>query len=242
MERRILTAEDDERRSRQAAIVKKMPPELVIFDCDGVLVDTEGATNALLADNLSRYGPALTAEQCIEKFVGGTMADVGRHAQNDGYDLPDTWIDEIYREMFARLAEGVDLLPGVMDMLDQLDRSAIPYCVGSNGPMKKMEITLGPSGLWQRLEGRIFSPHVIGMEHAKPAPGLFLHAAHAMGVAPADAIVVEDSYGGACAARSAGIRCFGLVGMTSKSRLLEAGAIPIDEIADLSTFLKLDKP
>jgi len=167
------------------------------------------------------------------------MVDVGRQARTAGYGLPDDWIDEIYAEMFARLAEGVDLLPGIVDVLDHLDRRAIPHCVGSNGPMRKMEITLGPSGLWERFEGRIFSPHVIGMEHAKPAPGLFLHAARAMDVAPEDAVVIEDSYSGACGARAAGIRCFGLIGMTSKNRLLEAGATPFNDIAALPNLLNL---
>lgn len=218
-----------------------MPPKLVIFDCDGVLVDSEGATNDVVAANLSRYGTAISTEQCIARFVGGTMADVGRQARAAGYDLPDNWIDEIYQEMFARLAEGVDLLPGIVDVLDQLDQSDIPYCIGSNGPMKKMEITLTPSGLWQRMAGRIYTPHVIGMQHAKPAPGLFLHAARAMNAAPEDAVVIEDSYSGACGARAAGIRCFGYCATTSRQRLLDAGATPFDDMAALPKLLNLGR-
>lgn len=216
-----------------------MPPKLVIFDCDGVLVDTEGVANGAVADNLSRYGPKLTADECIEQFVGATMADVGRQARERGYALPDAWLDEIYAEMFARLAEGVEPLPGILDVLDHLDRIALPYCVGSNGPMAKMEITLGPSGLWQRLEGRIFSPHVIGMEHAKPAPGLYLHAARAMGVAPEDAVVIEDSFSGASGAKAAGIRCFGYCAMTPRADLIAAGATPFDDMAELPRLLGL---
>ncbi len=216
-----------------------MPPKLVIFDCDGVLVDTEGATNAVLAANLSRYGPALTPAQCLEVFVGGTMKSVGEDARASGYDLPEGWLDEIYAEMFARLREGVEVLPGIVDVLDTLDRQAIPSCIGSNGPMAKMEITLKPSGLWQRFDGRIFSPHVIGMANAKPAPGLFLHAAREMGVAPADAVVIEDSYFGACGARAAGIRCFGYCADTPRDRLQEAGAIPFDDMTALPDLLNL---
>ncbi|MGI9424620.1 MAG: HAD-IA family hydrolase, partial [Hyphomicrobiaceae bacterium] len=147
--------------------------------------------------------------------------------------------DEIYQELFARLAEGVSVIPGVLDVLDGLDADAVPYCVGSNGPMAKMTITLTPSGLWHRLEGRIFSPHVIGMEHAKPAPGLFLHAARTMGVTPDEAVVIEDRYSGASAARAAGMRCFGYSAETPPEQLIEAGATPFDDMADLPGLLKL---
>lgn len=216
-----------------------LPPKLVIFDCDGVLVDTEGATNDVLAASLSRHGPPLTSEECLARFVGGTMASVGEKARTEGYDLHDTWVDELYAEMFERLRKGVDTIPGVLDVLDQLDEAGVPYCVGSNGPMAKMEITLMPSGLWQRMAGRIFSPHVIGMQHAKPAAGLYLHAATAMGVTPAEAVVIEDSFSGASGAKAANIRCFGYCASTSKIQLLEAGAIPFDDMRDLPQLLNL---
>ena len=216
-----------------------IPPKLVIFDCDGVLVDTEGATNDVLAASLSRYGPSIMPEECINRFVGGTMASVGAKARSEGYDLPDMWVDGLYAEMFDRLRQGVDLLPGIIDVLNQLDDLNVPYCVGSNGPMAKMEITLTPAGLWQRMQGRIFSPHVIGMQHAKPAPGLYLHTAQAMGTAPADAVVIEDSFSGASGAKAAGIRCFGYCATTSRERLVEAGAIPFDDMRALPRLLNL---
>ncbi|MGI9424503.1 MAG: HAD family hydrolase, partial [Hyphomicrobiaceae bacterium] len=109
-------------------------PKLVIFDCDGVLVDTEPPTNAVIATNLARYGLELTVTQCVELFMGGTMASVAEKVREMGYPLPRDWTDEIYQELFARLAEGVSVIPGVLDVLDGLDADAVPYCVGSNGP------------------------------------------------------------------------------------------------------------
>lgn len=216
-----------------------LPPKLVIFDCDGVLVDTERVTNDVLAASLSRHGPSLTTEECLARFVGGTMASVGEKARSEGYDLYDTWVDELYAEMFERLRQGVDTVPGVLDVLDQLDEAGVSYCVGSNGPMAKMEITLSPSALWQRMAGRIFSPHVIGMQHAKPAAGLYLHAAKAMGVTPDEAVVIEDSFSGASGAKAAGIRCFGYCASTSQERLVEAGATPFDDMRALPGLLNL---
>lgn len=216
-----------------------MPPQLVIFDCDGVLVDTETATSIVVAASLSRFGPAITPAKCAEIFIGGTMASDAIQARQMGYDLPDTWVDNIYAAMFAKFAEGVALIPGVLDVLDQLDKAGIASCIGSNGPMTKMEITLTPSGLWDRFQGRIFSPHVIGLEHAKPAPGLYRHAAQAMGAASGDAVVIEDSFSGATGAQAAGIRCLGYCATTSREQLEAAGAIAFDDMADLPRLLKL---
>lgn len=214
-------------------------PKLVIFDCDGVLVDTEGPTNEVLAANLTGYGFDVTAQECVALFVGGTMASVGQRVREMGYPLPPDWTDEIYATMFARLAAGVDVIPGVVDLLDLLDRVAIPYCVGSNGPMEKMEITLVNTGLMDRLRGRIYSPHVIGLAHAKPAPGLYRHAAKAMGVDPAEAVVIEDSVNGAKGAQAAGIRCLGFTRETSAEALSAVGAEPFQAMEDVAGLLGL---
>lgn len=216
-----------------------MTPELVIFDCDGVLVDTEGPTNEVLAKTLSQYGPAISARESMARFVGGTMADVARRAKADGYNIPECWTEEIYGAMFDRLRQGIELIPGVVDVLDRLDASGIPYCVGSNGPMEKMDITLVQTGLMARLEGRIYSPHVIGLEFAKPSAGLYLHALKQMGYEAGGAVVIEDSASGARGAKNAGIRCFGYTAET-KAEVLEAeGAIPFDDMAQLPDLLQL---
>ena len=167
-----------------------MTPALVIFDCDGVLVDSEPITNRLMADEMTRHGLPMTTEECIEQFVGGTIRMVYEMAVARGATLPEDWVDTFYQRMFGTLAEEIEAIPGVHFVLDALDRAGIPYCVGSNGPMRKMEVTLGRTGMWDRLEGRIFSAHDVGI--AKPDPGLFLHAAQALGADPADCVVVAS--------------------------------------------------
>jgi len=214
-------------------------PDLVIFDCDGVLVDTEGPTNGIIAADLTRRGLAITPAECMELFVGGTIAGVGRQAAEMGADIPEGWTDLIYADIYAHLRKGVDPIAGIELVLDALDAAGIPYCVGSNGAPEKMDITLGGTGLLARFNGNLFSPHVIGMDKAKPDPGLYLHAARAMGVPPARTIVVEDSATGARAARAAGMRCIGYAGETPRAKLEAMGAVIITDMAELPPLIGL---
>lgn len=216
-------------------------PGLVIFDCDGVLVDTERPTNEVLAADLSTRGITLSADECVAMFVGGTIAGVGRRAAEMGAEIPEDWVDVIYDKIYARLRAGIAPIAGVDAVLDALDRAGIPYCVGSNGAPEKMEITLGQTGLLDRLAGRLFSPHVIGMEHAKPNPGLYLHAAREMGFAPGDCVVIEDSVSGATGAAAAGIRCFGYAVDTDAGALAAVGAHVFDDMAALPGLLGLPR-
>ena len=216
-----------------------MKSQLVIFDCDGVLVDTERATNEVMAANLSRYGLDISVDECTSLFVGGTMASAADEVRRMGYPLPQNWTDEMYTQMFARLREGVEVIKGIPEFLDQLDQARTPYCVGSNGPMDKMEITLKPSGLWDRFAGRIYSPHVIGLEMAKPNAGLYLHAAREMGVDPQNCVVIEDSQNGAKGAQAAGMRCFGFTRDTKAEDLEAVGAIPFSDMSQLPDLLNL---
>lgn len=215
-----------------------MTPALVIFDCDGVLVDSEPITNRLLAEELSSAGLPISAEEAIELFVGGTIASVHAQARQMGATLPDNWVDGFYPRMIGRLAAEVELIPGIEDVLARLARAGLPHCVASNGPMLKMQATLGRTGLWDRLAGRLYSAHDVGS--AKPEPDLFLHAAQSMGVPPHRCVVVEDSASGARAAQSAGMRCFGFTRGTPAERLTAHGAIPFADMVELPGLLGLD--
>lgn len=203
-------------------------PDLVIFDCDGVLVDSETVSNVVLAENLTRHGFPMTAERSMALFVGGTIRGVGDTAREMGARLPDDWVDEIYSEIYAALRAGVDVIAGIPELLDRLDAAGIPYAVGSNGSEEKMEITLGQTGLKPRFGPAIFSAHTL--KTAKPDPGLYLAAAAHFGVDPARAVVVEDSATGATAAARAGMRCLGYAPHDDGARLAAVGADIFDSM------------
>ncbi|MGI3183965.1 HAD family hydrolase [Nioella aestuarii] len=203
-------------------------PDLVIFDCDGVLVDSETVSNEVLARNLSRHGLPMTTDRSMELFVGGTMRGVGEQARLMGADLPDAWIDEIYDEIYSALRAGVDVIAGIPELLDQLDAIGIPYAVGSNGSEAKMEITLGQNGLLDRFGDAIFSAHTL--KTAKPDPGLYLAAAAHFNVDSSRAVVVEDSATGATAAARAGMRCLGYAPHGDGAALMATGAEVFDSM------------
>lgn len=212
------------------------PPKLVIFDCDGVLVDSEPPTLALLRDDLEQYGLPLTTAQVDSGYMGVAMADIEIKARANGADLPDDWVPQIYAKMFEQLRKGVPLITGIEGALDALDTAGIPYAVGSNGPMAKMDITLGAHpALLARLEGRIFSAH--DCKSGKPDPELFLKAASFMGVAPKDCVVVDDSVAGATAGVRAKMRTLGFDRHGDGADLIAIGAEHLPHMDRLAGML-----
>jgi HAD superfamily hydrolase (TIGR01509 family) len=212
-------------------------PKLVIFDCDGVLVDSEPATTDVIIASFARYGLVMTAHEADELFVGTTMKQSETVARERGARLPDDWLTEVYGEIHGRLREGVPLIDGILGVLDALDVAGVPYCVGSNGSETKMGITLTPSGLHDRLKGRLYSAHTLGV--AKPDPGMFLRAAADFGVAPADCAVVDDSPSGCTAGVAAGMRTIGFAERTDPARLAAVGATPVRTMAQVAALLGL---
>ncbi|HTF60180.1 MAG TPA: HAD family hydrolase, partial [Actinomycetes bacterium] len=165
------------------------PFELVIFDCDGVLVDSERIGVRVEAEYLAELGWPLSEAEIVERFMGRTseFMDEAVEAQL-GSRLPSDWKDQFerrYREAFA-----ADLVP-VDGILEALDQITVPTCVASSGSHDKLRFTLGHTGLYERFEGRIFSGYEVA--NGKPAPDLFLHTAARMGAEPARCAVVEDS-------------------------------------------------
>jgi HAD superfamily hydrolase (TIGR01509 family) len=213
------------------------PPALAIFDCDGVLVDSEPIAARCVAASITSHGWPITEDEVHAAFVGGTLAGIKTSMRAAGAELPDNWTETVYQELFAILAEEVEGVAGVANALDRLDASGVPYCVASNGPMRKMEITLGRTGLWDRLSHGVYSAHVVGV--AKPDPGLFLHAAAAFETPPARAVVIEDSVTGVRAARAAGIPVLGYAAYGQAEALAEAGAHVFDNMAELPRLLAL---
>ncbi len=205
----------------------------VIFDCDGVLVDTEHISNTVLAGLLTGAGLETTLEFCMREYRGRSIESVmvlaaERHGGPLPGDLPDRYYADV-REVFLRELEPV---PGVAQALDRI---ALPTCVASSGPHHKMQVTLRRTGLWDRFEGRIFSATEV--RRGKPAPDLFLHAARAMGFDPASTAVVEDSVPGVVAARAAGMRALAFARHTAAGELAAAGGEPFEDMAELPGLL-----
>lgn len=215
-----------------------MKPGAVLFDCDGVLVDSEGPAFEIIAADMTAHGLAITSADVRREFIGGTALDCWRRARAMGAMLPEGWVEDFYRRIYQRLAEGTDLMPGVADLLDALDRAGIPYAVGSNGRPEKMHVTLGQHpAILARFKGRLFSGQTEG--RPKPAPDLYLRAAAALGVPTETCVVVEDSPTGAKAARAAGMRCFGLSPKGDDTRLAAEGATIIRDLDELPALLGL---
>ncbi|HVF77776.1 MAG TPA: HAD family hydrolase [Solirubrobacteraceae bacterium] len=205
----------------------------VIFDCDGVLVDTELISNTVLAGLLTQAGLPTTLEYCLREYRGRSMQSVMKLAtQRHGAPLPEDLDERYYADLKDDFARDGEAIPGV---IDALARISLPTCVASSGPHHKMEVTLRRAGLWERFEGRIFSATEV--EHGKPAPDLFLHAAHAMGFDPATTAVVEDSVPGVQAAAAAGMRVLGFARDTDAGELAAAGGEPFDDMAELPGLL-----
>lgn len=214
----------------------EMPPAAVLFDCDGVLVDSEGMTLDLLLKDFKNHGLPLSRKELDANFVGLTMPEVGRRARALGATLPDTWADEFYERLYALLATGTPLIDGVPELLEKLEAANIPFAIGSNGTQRKMRITLGQyPALRDKLEGRIFSGQ--DLERPKPAPDLYLHAAKALNVVPERCVVIEDSAAGAEAARRAGIHCMGYAAHDDGAKLKAQGAQVFHSMHNLPALL-----
>lgn len=215
-----------------------MKPAAVLFDCDGVIVDSEGIGLDLLVEDFAAHGYPMSRHEMETRFVGGTIAGLWARARGLGVDLPHGWVDDFYDRLYARLAEGTPLIDGIEAVLDRLDGAGIPYAVGSNGTERKMQVTLGQHPqVMARLEGRLFSGQALGKP--KPDPALYLHAAAALGTDPLRCVVIEDSPTGARAAQAARMRCYGYAPTGDGARLAEVGARPFARMADLPGLLGL---
>jgi HAD superfamily hydrolase (TIGR01509 family) len=218
---------------RKVAAVRRF--ELVIFDCDGVLVDSERLIVKVEAQICQERGWGLTEEDVIREFVGlSDDAMRARLSELVGEVLPDDWDAEYtdrYREALAREIRAV---PGVAGAIDAIEQAGIATCVASSGSHEKMALTLGKTGLLDRFAGRIFSATDPAVAAGKPAPDLFLHAAASTGVAPERCAVVEDSPYGLAAALAAGMVPFGFSGsVIPADRLVGEGVTVFDSMPEL---------
>ncbi len=205
-------------------------PSLVIFDCDGVLVDSELIANREFARALTEIGIATTLEQSMERFVGRSMKSCYDEIEARlGRTLPADFAQRLDLATFEALKRDLLAVEGIEAVLDALDAIALPYCVASSGSHEKMQITLGKTGLLARFgangERRIFSSSEVA--RGKPFPDLFLYAAQQCKVPAQDCVVIEDSVPGVQAGLAAGMRVLGHAAehfIGARERLQTAGA------------------
>jgi HAD superfamily hydrolase (TIGR01509 family) len=214
--------------------VTPRPVELVIFDCDGVLIDSERLTIKADVEMLHELGWPLSEAEVIERFVGRsdreTAAAIEAHL---GRKLPSGWHEQAkqrYRRVFAAELTPV---PGVLEALQEI---SLPSCIASSGSHEHLRYTLGLTGLYERFAGRIFSAEEVVA--GKPAPDLFLHAAGQMATAPTDCVVVEDSRAGVHGARAAGMRVLAFAGGLTPAELLDGpDTIVFEDMRELPRLL-----
>ncbi len=181
---------------------------LVIFDCDGVLVNSEPLSMRILLDTIRAAGLSLESGVGYELFLGRSLASVGQTLAEDfGITLDDVALAEMRQRLYAAFRAELRPVPGVAQALAAL---RVPFCVASSSQPERVELSLRLTGLWPWFEGRAFSASMVSQ--GKPAPDLFLLAAERMGCAPAACLVVEDSPAGLSAARAAGMRVVGFTG------------------------------
>lgn len=209
--------------------------DLVIFDCDGVVVDSESISDEVFGDFIRPLGVDLPLAKRHELFLGRRLAEcVAIVEKLTGRPVPPDALDRYRADRDRAMRERVKPIPGIREVLAGLH---VPYCIASSGEHSKMQATLGSTGLMPLFEGRIFSATEVA--RGKPAPDIFLYAAENMGAAPARTAVVEDSVNGVLAGRAAGMTVFGFGGWVEADRLAAAGAHAVfTRMQDLPALLE----
>ncbi len=205
----------------------------MIFDCDGVLVDTERVATELMREALAALGVRVGFDETVARFKGLSAKDSLTIVERDfGVRMPDALFERCRLGIIERFEADPQPIDGIHDALAAI---ASPVCVASSGEHHKMQRTLGAAGLLVRFEGSIFSATEV--ERGKPAPDLFLHAAESLGAAPSGCVVVEDSVPGVEAAVAAGMAVLGYVDLTAEDELSAAGATCFDDMRALPALL-----
>jgi HAD superfamily hydrolase (TIGR01509 family) len=215
-------------------------PQLVIFDCDGVLVDSESISNGVLARLLTAEGMPTTLTEARRAYQGLMLDEVGTRAEMGlGRPLPDGWLARFERERESAFRRELRPVPGAGEAVRRIAAAGVRVCVASQGKLEKTLLSLALTGLDSLFpEGAVFSAYSVA--NGKPAPDLFLHAAEAMGVDAAACVVVEDTPSGVRGAVTAGMRVLGYTADSDEHALLAAGAEALDSLDELPARLGLD--
>lgn len=213
------------------------PPKLVIFDCDGVLVNTEEPANRVLSQWLSEAGLPVTYADCRRIYSGRSMKSVQAEIEAAGHALGFDLMERWYGSLDQIFGTDVEAIPHVETVLDDLRARNVTWCVASSAKLEKMHLTLGVTGLIDHFSEVLYSATMV--ERGKPAPDLFLHAAREMGFAPQDCVVIEDSVPGTIAGVAAGMRVYSYFAdpLSNREALAEAGGILFDDMRDLPKLM-----
>ncbi|MGY4625763.1 HAD family hydrolase [Bradyrhizobium sp. USDA 4486] len=218
----------DQRRSK---------PDLIIFDCDGVLVDSELLSCRCLSEVLAEFGLVLSEEQALELFLGRSTRAIEQHYRDLGEVVPDGFLPRLKSRVLETFAASLEPIPGVEAVISGL---TVPFCVASSSDIDRVSLSLDVTGLRAHFGDRIYTAQMV--RHGKPAPDLFLHAAENMRVSPARTLVIEDSVSGVQAGKAAGMTVLGFVGGShyrgrdGRAILAAAGADRV--FAQMSDFWK----
>lgn len=219
---------------------RRTPLRLVIFDCDGVLVDSEPIADRLIARELGALGWTITPGETGKLFLGLNLTAmipiIERHL---GRAVPEGWRQMIAAKSLAAMAAEAEAIPGAVEAVGELARMGIAWRVASNSSHEELRVKFARIGLAEQTAGRVHSHRDVA--RGKPAPDLYLAAAAAEGVAPAACVVVEDSAVGVRAAVAAGMDCLGYAPHSDGAVLRAAGAVPFGSMFDLPGLLALAK-
>ena len=214
---------------------------LVIFDCDGVLIDSEALCNRVVAAVLTADGWKMSARECEHRFIGMSFyAMLPIIEARLGRSLGADWVDQLVTRVTEAMAREAEPMPGGREALEATTALGLPWRIASNSSHLEMDAKFGRNGWNDLVAGRVHSAvDVIALGGAgKPAPDLFLATAVAGGVLPAQCLVIEDSVHGAVAARDAGMDCLSLVPHGDGAALRVAGAVPFRSMLDLPRLLR----
>lgn len=215
--------------------------ELIIFDFDGVLVDSETMGCQIWSDVFARHGMTVSAQDIMEKYTGKTGTLICSLIEKEyGYHIPDGFLDEVNETTEEIMAKELKTVPGVLETMPNL---SVPVCIASGSRPKRLNMCLDVTGLRRFFPDKtVFSSHFV--KNGKPAPDLFFFAADKMGVSAKKCLVIEDSSSGIIGAKAAGMKVFGFIGASHCTpergcRLLESGAdLLFDDFTKLPELLK----
>ena len=209
----------------------------VIFDCDGVLVDSERLVTQVESEHIKRLGLELSPEEARASFLGLTVTDTAARIQQQlGKSLPPEWLHDWGMWTALMLTRSLRAVPGVTAVVEGLHRNGVPICVASQSPLPRVQLSLAVTGLTQYFGERVFTASMVA--RPKPAPDLFKYAAEQIGVDPRSCVVVEDSPSGVAAAVAAGMDVLGYAADSDAARLAAAGAEVFREMGEVPGLLR----